>query len=150
MFKKCNQTYIKLLQQCLFTQHKARVIYKQCFLPIVTYPQQPATSPDKLYKEQRTSTATFLSKMGCPWSFPFAITFAMSDKGSLGLWHLGNEQGFQEKFQIMEHLWMNTSIDNVYNITIQTYQLMSGILKPILEDTQSIPWRNTALWIDTA
>jgi len=146
--QECNQTYVKLVQQCPFTHHKVRVIYKQCFLPTVTYPLL-ATSipPDKLYKEQRTSTAIFISKMGYPQSFPLAITFAMSNKGSIGLWHLGNKQSVQKLLQLLKHLQTNMSNGNVYKITIQTNQLMSGILKPILEDTCSIPW-STTLWID--
>jgi len=51
MFQQCNARFIGLLHQCPFPHQDVTVIYKQCYLPMVSYPL-PATSMPvaKLYK----------------------------------------------------------------------------------------------------
>jgi len=150
MFQQRNNNYTKLLQQCPFSQADIRVIYKQCYLPTVSYPL-PATSipPAKLYKAQGKVTSLFLTKLGYPRSFPRAIAYANTDRGGIGMRHLGEEQGLQKILQLLKHLRTKTGIGQVYSIVLQHYQLMSGLQHPVLEDTRTIPWSTTP-WFDTA
>jgi len=124
------------------------VIYKQCYLPMVSYPL-PATTmlPNQLYKLQSLETTTFLNKMGYPQTCPRAIMYAASNQGGLGFWHLGHEQGVQKCMQVIKHIWANATIGMVYSITLQHYQLMAGLSRPILEDTRPILW-SFRWWID--
>jgi len=137
------------MRTCPFSRHKAYVVYRQCYLPMVGYPL-PATSmpPERLYKLQSPATAIFLTKIGYPCTFPRAIVYAPPDCGGIGFLHLGHEQGLQKCLQLIKHLRTNTGIGEVYRIVLQHYQLLSGFPTSILEDTRTIPWSN-APWIDT-
>ncbi len=59
--------YCSFLQRTPLTRREAKVIYRQCYLPKVSYPL-PATTmpPDQIYKTQSTVTSLFLNKMGYP------------------------------------------------------------------------------------
>jgi len=148
LFQQCNTKFINLLQQCPFPQRDISVTYKQCYLPTVSYPL-PATTmpPNKLYQLQIPATSVFLTKMGYPHTFPRAVTYAVSKCGGIGFRHLGHVQGLQKCLQILKHLRANTAIGQVYTITLNHYQLMSGLSQPIPEDTQPIHW-STAHWVD--
>jgi len=71
MFKQRNTRYFKLLQECPFTHQEIRTIYKQNYLPTVSYPL-PATHipPHHLYDAQSSATTVFLTKLGYPQTFP--------------------------------------------------------------------------------
>jgi len=148
LFKQRNTKFINLLQQCPFPQRDIHIIYKQCYLPTVSYPL-PATTmpPTKLYQLQSPATSVFLTKMGYPRTFPCAVTYAASDRGGIGFHHLGHEQGLQKCIQILKHIRANTTIGQAYAITLNHYQLMSGLSQPILEDTRPLHW-STARWVD--
>jgi len=112
MYQQWNNNYIKLLQQCPFLQADIQVIYKQCYLPTVSYPL-PATSipAAKPYNAQGKVTSLFLTKLGYPQSFPWAIAYANTDHGRIGLHHLGDEQGLQKILQlVLKHLCTKTGI----------------------------------------
>jgi len=71
LFQQRNTKFVALLQQCPFPQHNIHVIYKQCYLPTVSYPLPAMTMPPAmLYKLQSPATSIFLMKMGYPQSFP--------------------------------------------------------------------------------
>jgi len=148
LFCSRNAKFVDLLKQCPFPQRDIHVIYKQCYLPTVSYPL-PATTmpPNQLYKLQSPATSIFLTKMGYPRTFPRAITYAASNRGGLGYRHLGHEQGVQKCLQILKHMRAHTTIGRAYETTIHHYQLMSGLSHPILEDTRPIPW-STSRWLD--
>ena len=103
--------------------------------------------PAKLYKLQSLVTSVFLTKLGYPQTFPWAVVYAASNRGGLGFRHLGYEQGVQKCLQIVKHICADTTIDQVYTLAIQHYQLASGLTQPILEDTWPLPW-SQAPWID--
>jgi len=141
-----NNKFIALLQQCPFPYHDVQVIYKQCYLPTISYPL-PATTmlSAKLLQLQSLATAIFLSKMGYPRTFPRAVTYTAEDCSGLGFRHLGHKQGVQKCLQLIKHIRENTTI--VYETMLAHYQLTSGLSCPILEDTRPIPW-SAAKWIN--
>ncbi len=123
--------------------------YKQCYLPTVGYPLLATVIPvAQLNKQQGPATTIFLTKMGYPWSFPRVVACAPKNHGGMGLWLFGTEQGLHKILQILQHIWTNTSIGKVYGIVIQSYQLMSDLSQPILQDTRTLPWSNSP-WLDT-
>jgi len=137
-FKKCNSTYVNLLQTCPFSQHEIQVIYKQCYLPTMAYLLLATfLLVDQLYKIQ--------SLMGYSQSFPQAITYALAEWGSLGFQHLGYEQGVQKFLQVLKHLCTKASIGQVITIALENYPLLVGFAHPVLEDTHYIPWCNAPL-----
>jgi len=80
LFQQCNNKFINLLQQCPFPHCDIQVLYKQCYLPTVSYPLPTTTMPpNKLYQLQSPATLVFLTKMGYPHTFPRAVTYAASD-----------------------------------------------------------------------
>jgi len=135
------QKYVQFLLRTPVSHGEAMVIYKQCYLPTVTYPL-PATTmpPDAIYKTQLTVTSLFLSRMGYPRHLPRSIVYAPETIGGLGLRHLGHEQGVQQTLQLLRHLRANSTNGQLYNITIDQYQINAGTQRPILEDTRPIPW----------
>jgi len=148
MFSQRNTWFILLLQKCPLTFREIQMVYKQCYLPTVSYPLPATHIPDKLYDLQGPAMAVFLTKMGYPRTFPWAIVYAPSICGGIGLQHLGHEQGVQKCLQIIKHIHTNTSMVKVYSTLMEHNQLMAGLVHSILEDTQLIPW-STACWIDT-
>jgi len=148
LFQQRNTKFINLLQQCPFPHKDIHVIYKQCYLPTVSYPLPATTMPTTtLYRLQSPATSVFLTKLGYPRTFPRAVTYAASERGGLGFRHLGHEQGVQKCLQILKHLRAKTTISQVYEITLNHYQLTSGLSQPILEDTRPILW-STARWVN--
>jgi len=79
-FQQCNNKYVQLMRSCPFSAQEAFVVYRQCYLPTVSYPLL-ATSmpPDQLYKLQSPATSVFLTKLGFPCTFPCAIAYASTD-----------------------------------------------------------------------
>jgi len=123
------------------TCREARVIYKQCYIPKVTYPL-PATTipPDKLYHTQLRITGQFLNKMGYPIHFPRAVVYAPIDVGGLGFRHLGSEQGVQHVLQLVKHLRAGTMNGQLYQTLIDAYQIQAGSAQHILSNTADVPW----------
>jgi len=80
LFQQRNNKFINLLQQCPFPHQDIQAIYKQCYLPTISYPL-PATTmpPNKPYQLQSPATSVFLTKMGYPRTFPCTVTYAASD-----------------------------------------------------------------------
>jgi len=136
-----NQKYQQFLQSCPLSRREARVIYKQCYLPAVTYPL-PASfmPPDLIYKSQQSATLWFLLRMGYPRTLPRSVVYAPTNIGGLGFIHLGFEQGVQQTLQLLRHLRARTSNGQLYSILISSYQLYIGIGHPILEDNRLLPW----------
>jgi len=148
LFQQRNARFIGLLHQCPFPHRDVTVIYKQCYLPTVSYPLPATFMPvAKVYKIQSPATSVFFSKMGYPCTFPRAVVYAASDRGGLGFRHLGYEQGIQKCLQLLKHIRTNTSTGRSYQIILQHYQLTAGISRPILQDTRPLPW-SFAPWFD--
>jgi len=141
VLKEHQAHYSAFLQRTPLTRREARVIYRQCYLPKVTYPL-PATTipPDKLYQTQLRVTTQFLNKMGYPAHLPRAVVYAPIDVGGLGFRHLGYEQGVQQVMQLVKHLRSNTLNGQIYRVLIDAYQIVAGSARPILEHTEFIPW----------
>jgi len=138
---QCNQWYVQALQQCSLNHHEAGIVYKQCYLPMVSYPL-PATNipPDLLHWHQAKATTVFLAKMGYQWTMPQVVVYAPKSLGGLRFRHLGFEQGVQQSLQMIKHLRAKMTNSNLFNLVINTYQLHSGLSRPILEDTQPCEW----------
>jgi len=143
-----NTKYLHVLTQCSLTRREAKVIYRQCYLPAVTYPLPASViPPDKLDDAQRSTTTAFLVKMGYPRTFPRAVVYVSHAKGGLGFCQLSAEQGAQKVIQVLKHLHAETTTGTLYTILINHYQLSAGISEPILENPIPIPW-SSAYWID--
>jgi len=141
MFVQQNQRYVQAIQNCSLTQQEAGIIYKQCYLPTVSYPL-PATNipPELLHRHQAKATTAFLAKMGYRRNMPRAVVYAPKAIGGLGFRHLGFEQGVQQTLQLIKHMRANTTNGALFQLAINTYQLHAGLSKPILEDTRPCPW----------
>jgi len=133
--------YYTFLQRTPLSRREARVIYRQCYLPKVTYPL-PATTmpPAMIYKSQAAVTSLFLNKMGYPRHMPRAVVFAPASVGGLAFRHLGHEQGVQQVLQLTKHMRAGTTNGTLYRNLIDAYQIHSGLSLPVLEDTRPIPW----------
>jgi len=143
-----NQNYMQVLSKCALTRREVNVIYRQCYLPAVTYPLPAAVIPiDKLDKAQQSITTAFLTKMGYPRTFPRAVAYAPKAEGGVGLLSLSAEQGTQKVLQIIKHLRAHTTTGTIYRILVSHYQLQTGFTQPILENNIPIPW-SQAYWMD--
>jgi len=148
VFRQQNARFINLLRMHPFSHQEIHTIYLQCYLPSVAYPLPASTLPSKpIHNAQKTAMSAFLTKLGYLRTFPRAITYALINCGGLGFRQLGHEAGIQQSMQFLKHLCLNTSIQQIIQIHIQHYQLVSGFERSILEDTQTIPWSN-APWMD--
>jgi len=96
--------------------------------------------PQLILDTQKHITSLFLSKMGYSQNMPWSIVYAPESVGGLGLRHLGVDQGIQQVLHLIKHIWYNTTNGKLYTITVDSYQLTSGLSTPILEDTRPIPW----------
>jgi len=142
--------YSALLSSCTFTRREAKVIYRQCFLPAVSYPLPATFMPDKLLDATQTKVnSLFLNRIGYPRTMPKAVTNAPNTHGGIGMMVLSNEQGLQKCIQILKHIRADTATGKMIQILIDYYQLHVGISRPVLEDTTPIPW-SAALWLDNA
>ncbi len=141
LFVQRNNRYVQALQQCNLTNREAGIVYKQCYLPMVSYPL-PATNipPDLLHRHQAKATTVFLAKMGYRRTMPRAVVYAPKALGGIGFLHLGYEQGVQQTMQMIKHLRARTTNGALFNLAINTYQLHSGLSHPILEDTRPCLW----------
>jgi len=90
----------------------------------------------------------FLMKLGYPQTFPRSVVYASTSRGGLGFWHLGHKQGVQKCIQLVKQIRANTSMGQISKIIVEHYQLMAGILQPVLEDTRSLSWSNSQ-WLNT-
>ncbi len=149
ILQQCNHKYQLFLQCCPLLPHKAHMVYKQCYLPTISYPL-PASFmwPDLTYQSQQAATLWFLLHMGYPCTLTWSIVYAPSTVGGLDFIHLGFEQGVQQVLQLLHHLRANTSNGQLYSILISSYQLHVGIGHPILKDTQPLPWSPSS-WLTT-
>ncbi len=141
MLKQKQNKYVQFLLWTPLSKCKAQVIYKQCYLPTVTYPL-PATTvtPCEIYNTQLTATSIFLTRMGYPCHLPRCVVYAPETVGGLGICHLGQEQGVQQTLQLLRHMRANTTNGQLHSMTIDQYQITAGTQQPILEDTQPLPW----------
>ncbi len=96
--------------------------------------------PHLIYATQSTITLLFLSRMGYQWHLPWSIMYAPESVGGIGMCHLRHKQGVQQTLQLLQHLRSHSTNGNLYMITIDQYQIYTGIANPILEDTQHLPW----------
>jgi len=123
------------------TRREAQVIYRQCYLPKVTYLLPAATiPPNKLYQTQLRVTTQFLNKMGYSAHFPRVVVYAPIEVGRLGFRHLGYEQGVQHVLQLVKHIRSNTLAGQLYSALIDAYQIKAGRARHILEHTDFILW----------
>jgi len=141
MLVQCNNRYTQALQHCWLTYQEAEIIYKQCYLPIVSYPL-PATNipPELLHCHQTKATTAFLAKMGYHHTMPRAVVYAPKEIGGLGFRHLSYEQGVPQTLQTIKHLQGNSTNGSLFLLAINTYQLQAGFSCLILKDTQPCPW----------
>jgi len=141
VLKQKQQKYVQFLLCTPLTKQEAQVIYKQCYLPTVTYPL-PATNmpPSKIYDTQCSVTSLFLTRMGYPRHLPCCVVYTPEMVGGLGMCHLGHEQGVQQTLQLLRHLRANSTNGKLYSLTINQYQIYAGTQQPVLEHTKAIGW----------
>jgi len=135
------EKYKQVLYRCKFTTTEAKTIYRQCYIPALSYPL-PATSMDpvKIQETQNQVTALFLSNMGYSRLFPRSMAFASATIGGIGLRHFGFEQDVQKVISLLKHGRAQTHHWPIMQCLLETYQLFAGIRQPILEDTGPLPW----------
>jgi len=141
LFLQWNQCYVQALQQCTLTHREAGIVYKQCYLPTVSYPLPATNIPsDLLHRHQAKATTAFLAKMGYHHTMPWAVVYAPKALGGIGFCHLGYKQGVQQTMQLIKYLHVRTTNGALFKLVINTYQLHSGLLHPIIEDTCLCLW----------
>jgi len=134
-----NQWYVQVLQQCNLSHQEASIVYKQCYLPTMSYLLPATTIPlDLLHCHQAKATTAFLAKMGYQWTMPHAVVYSQGH-WRLGFWHLGFELGVQQTLQVIKHLRANTTNGSLFTLAINTYQWHSGFSRWKLEDKQPCP-----------
>jgi len=106
VLNNCNtKKYQQVLTACSLARHKAKVIYQQCYLPVVTYPLPASViPPDKLHKAQCSTTTTFLVKNGLPMHLPTnSQVCPLSQKGT---WLLSLQHGTRSAkvLQVLKHI----------------------------------------------
>jgi len=144
------EQYSVFLQRTPMTRREARVIYRQCYLPKVTYPLLATNIPtEKIYQTQLRVTSQFLNKMGYPTTFPRAVVYAPCAVGGLGFRHLGHEQGIQHVLQLLKQLRTTSLTGQLYCAVIDAYQIRAGCSRPILEYTEAMAWCPDG-WLTTA
>jgi len=108
MYQQRHNNYTKLLQQCPFLQANIQVIYKQCYLPTVSYPL-PATSIQsaKLYKKLHHYSLQNLDIHG---HFP-----SLHQHGPWWNWTASPRRRTRttKKLQLLKHLHTETGIGQV-------------------------------------
>jgi len=104
------------LQRTPLSQQEAKVIYRQCYLPKVTYPL-PATTmpPGAIYKTQAAVSTLFLNKMGYPCHTLPAVVYTPASVRGLDFHHLRYEQGIptgpttNKTYEGRLHQWQSLS-----------------------------------------
>jgi len=148
VLKQKQDWYVQFLLCTPLSHCKAQVIYKQCYLPMVTYLLPATTIPQKkIYNTQLMVTSLFHAWMGYLQHLPHSIIFAPELIGRLSLCHLGIEQGVQQVLQQLSHLCFWSKNGQLYTLTIEAYQISAGLSCPILEDTCPLPWMQHG-WIN--
>jgi hypothetical protein len=123
--------------------------YNSVFLPSITYPLAATQiSWDKLESIQSSVTLSVLPRMGFNRHFPRAVVYAPKHCGGLGLKHLVVEQGVAHVTSMMAQIRANAQLGQMFLVLIEAFQVSSGLITPILEDTRPIqfidsPWINT-------
>jgi hypothetical protein len=138
-----------VFNQCPMSATDAQQGYNSVFLPSITYPLAATQiSWDKLESIQSSVTLSVLPRMGFNRHFPRAVVYAPKHCGGLGLKHLAVEQGVAHVTSIMAQIRANTQLGQMFMVLIEAFQVSSGLITPVLEDTRPIryldsPWINT-------
>ncbi len=123
------------------SRREAVILYRSCFLPVLTYPLPATWLPDKFFgKIHRLSTLVILNKMGYHKSLPRSLVFAPKELGSIGLCHLQHEMEAQQILLLIRHMHTHTPLGNTIGILIQHFQMWAGLASSIMEDTRPCPW----------
>ena len=110
-----------------------------CYLPSITYALLAChLSYHQLHQLDKPVVNAVLSKMGFNCKFPREVVFAPKHFGGIGIRHLYCEQSIGQLKQLVSHIRTSTNTGFRFLIMIETYQLLAGISKPILEFTQPI------------
>jgi len=123
------------------SRREARIIYKQCYLPTITYPLAATNMPiQDIHNSQAAVTSILLNHMGYSRNMPCCVVYAPESISGIGLRHLRFEQGVQQVLHLLRHLHAETTNGKLYAITIDRYQLTAGMSTPILADPRPLPW----------
>jgi hypothetical protein len=96
---------------------------------------------------QSQATCSFLSKIGINRNFPRAAVFAPFESGGLAFRDLKIEQGISRITFLMSHIFHQTLLGSLLQISIQTAQLEAGSASLLLTDpTPQISYL-TECWI---
>lgn len=109
---------------------------RSIYLPSITYPF-PSSYIEKedLEDTQRHTTTKFLLL-----NHPSSIVYASEDYGGLGFPHLPTEQGILQITELIKQTNSDTTTGKLYQIVIDTYQLIAGTLQPIFESKYQLKY----------
>jgi hypothetical protein len=82
---------------------------------------------------QKLAVEQFIHVMGYEKSFPWDLVYAHQDFGGLNLPHLYSEMSAMKLEALIAHIRANSALGQALIININTIQLISGSLLPILE-----------------
>jgi hypothetical protein len=136
---------------CSIRPHEARIMYQSMYLPSITYSLSAGIlNENQAAKIQSPITRTFITLMGFNRTTPTAVAYGPPDQGGVGLRHLFSEQGTKKTQAILQQIRDNTNLGKTLIILFQWAQLVSGIARPILIDTnRRLPHLKDELWIQT-
>lgn len=127
----------------------AELSYNCSYIPSIGYPLAVTyMTESECLNIQKQAINVFLPHMGYNRHFPRALTFLPRHFGGLNITDLYTLQGMRHIFMIIRHLRQNSDIGKKFMITLESYQLRSGLHQPVLTSTLSTSY-TTNPWLSS-
>ena len=135
------EKFTKSVVACPIRVHEIWTAYNTIYLASVTYPLASTSFLfDDLEELHKTLFPRLLSWLGYQSSFPRKVVFGPKEFGGIEAKDLEGEQGGAKIQATIKHIRNESTIGQANQILIQWAQMQAGTPKPILEDTQDIPY----------
>jgi hypothetical protein len=133
--------FAKALISCPLNQVHSWLAYNTVYIPSVTY-LFPITALDEKQcgKLQKLLKPVLLQKLGLPPTLPNGVVYGNQYFGGIGILQLFAEQGMAQTLLFMRHIRAQTTIGKQIIIALRHYQLATGLIKSVLEDTRKVPY----------
>jgi hypothetical protein len=143
--------FAQILATSKLSRQEAKTLYFTTFVSSMNYSGAIGTlTLEQTEQIQGAVTQQFVAKMGFNRCLPSAITYGPPSLGGLGLRHLFHKQNTEKTIFIIRLLRMDRPASKILQIQLAWAQLVSGISKPILEDTSKpLPHLENELWVSS-
>lgn len=148
LMQRSNHYASKFSQSPIYGTY-AELSYNCSYLPSIGYSLAVTSMTEhECYRIQQQAVNSFLPQMGYNRHFPRALTFLPRHFGGLHLIDLYTLQGMRHIFMIIRHLRKQTAIGHKFQITLDSYQLQTGLHQPVFINLHPIPY-TTNPWISS-